>query len=117
MTMFVMPNTDGGLGFMADKIAEQPEFADRFDAIKELRDLQQTAEDVPRVAKYDGFVRVASFVGPLLNLAEVLNPDFLRQKTKFYKFLDEHKQYCTYDRRKHVGGDGLFWGWKPEGAK
>jgi hypothetical protein len=101
MSFFVMPNTDGGLGIVADAIERKPEFEERFQAIQELRNDSGTRDDIGRVSKRDGFVRVASFVGPVLDLAQVLDPDFMAGgKKNFYKFLDEHKSYCTYDRRK-----------------
>jgi hypothetical protein len=113
MSFFITPNAEPALDLIADKMVENPAFADRFDAIKELREDSYTADDVKRISRSDGFVRVASFVGPLLDLAQVLDPEFLAQggKKRFYKFLDQHKEYCTYDRRRaQVAGDGLFHG-------
>lgn len=102
MSWFVAPKTETALDLIAESFANDPDYADRFQAIKELRDDSETYADVTRVSRADGFVRVASFVGPLLNLAEVLDPEFLAAggKKRFYKFLDEHKEYCTYDRRR-----------------
>ena len=76
-------------------IARNPEFADRFDAIKELRALDDGSG-------YRGgeFRRVASLLGPIEDLLRAIEPDFLRDKKKFYRWLDAHPEYCTYDRRR-----------------
>lgn len=112
MSFFTAP-IEPALDLIATRMAKDPVFEDRFKAIKELREDSYTADDVKRISRANGFVRVASFVGPLLDLAQVLDPEFLAAggKKRFYKFLDEHKEYCTYDRRRAAPvGDGLFHG-------
>jgi len=75
-------------------MAVAPEYyGPRFDAIKELRD-----EDDGTLHKGMGFRRVASFVNvPLANaISTVLDPEFMKDKRKFYAWLRRNKEYCTY---------------------
>lgn len=67
----------------------------RFDAIAELR-----AQDDGSLHKGNGFRRVASLVNvPLVQaLATVLDGDWIKDKNKFYQWLDRHPEYCTYQR-------------------
>lgn len=76
-------------------VARNPEVADRFDAIKELRGM-----DDGSVHKGSDFRRVASLLGPVEDLLRAIEPEFLSDKKKFYAWLDAHPEYCTYDRRK-----------------
>ena len=78
-------------------IKAQPDYyGPRFQAIADLRKL-----DDGTLHKGSEFRRVASFVNiPLLNNGmRILDPDFMKDKKKFYEFLDRHLEYCTYDRR------------------
>ena len=75
----------------------QPDYyGPKLQAIADLRKL-----DDGTLHKGNGFRRVASFINiPLFNNAiRVLDPDFLKDKKKFYDFLDRNLEYCTYDRR------------------
>lgn len=69
-------------------------YRDRFDAIADLRKL-----DDGSLHQGNGFRRVASFVNiPLFKAANtVLDPEFLRDKKKFYSFLRRNREYATYD--------------------
>jgi len=70
-------------------------YGPRFDAIKDLR-----AQDDGTLHKGQGFRRVASFVNvPMMMAMKVTDPDFLKDKRKFYAFIDRHPEYCTYQRR------------------
>ena len=73
-------------------------YGPRFDAIKEIRDM-----DDGSMHKGNEFRRVASLVNiPLANMTSILDPEFMKNKKKFYAWLDkgENRAYCTYDRRK-----------------
>ena len=71
-------------------------YGPKFQAIADLRKL-----DDGTLHKGNEFRRVASFVNiPLFRGAvNLFNPDFMKDKKKFYEFLDRHLEYCTYDRR------------------
>ena len=70
-------------------------YAPRFEAIKELRDADDGTGH-----KGSEFRRVASFVNVPVMMAQKLNdPELLRDKKKFYAFLDRHPEYLTYQRR------------------
>jgi hypothetical protein len=97
MSFFVAPNEDAG-DLIAERMAEDPVFADRYEAIKELRAL-----DDGTLHKGNEFRRVASIQGPLLDLEILLDADFMQNKRKFYAWLDAHPQHCTYDRRTQRG--------------
>lgn len=70
-------------------------YGPRLQAIKELRDI-----DDGTLHKGNAFRRVASFVNiPIFKaVSTILDPDFMRDKRKFYAWLDRNKQYCTYQR-------------------
>jgi hypothetical protein len=75
-------------------------YGPRLDAIKDLRD-----SDDGTGYKGHEFRRVASFVNvPMLMAAKIIEPDFLKDKRKFYAFVDRHPEYITYQRRN--GGRG-----------
>lgn len=80
----------------AGLVARNPEVADRFDAIKELRGL-----DDGTLHRGSEFRRVASLMGPVEDLLRAIEPEFLRDKKKFYSWLDAHPENCTYDRRRN----------------
>lgn len=77
----------------AGLVARNPEMADRFDAIKELRAL-----DDGSLHRGNEFRRVANLVGPVEDLLRAIEPEFLRDKRKFYAWLDAHPEYVTYQR-------------------
>lgn len=74
-------------------------YGPRLDAIAELR-----KQDDGSLHRGNGFRRVASFVNiPLFNAATtLLEPDFMKDKKKFYAFLRRNKKFCTYDIRSHT---------------
>ena len=70
-------------------------------AVSDLR--QQNRETGSQGWMYDKQWRhVASIRGPVLQVAELLDPHFLNRNGKrdFYAWLDNHLEYCTYDRRR-----------------
>lgn len=91
-------------------VKSAPRLAERFEAIAELKAL-----DDGNIYKGQHFKRVASIVAPLMEVAEILDPDFLKNKRKFYKWLDDNSAYCTYDRRAALARTGTtFHGFTPE---
>lgn len=73
-------------------------YGPRFDAISELR-----AVDDGTLHKGQGFRRIASFVNiPLFKGVQLLDPEFMQDKKKFYAFLRRNKQYATYDIKSHA---------------
>lgn len=101
MSFFVAPS-DSALDLVTERMAQYPEFAPRYDAINELRvaDQQGLAISVDQASRANGFFRVASLQGTLESLAKLLDPEFMKDKRRFYAWLDKHKQHCTYDRRR-----------------
>ena len=70
-------------------------YGPRFEAIADLR-----SQDDGTGHKGQEFRRVASFTNvPLLMAAKMVEPDFLKDKKKFYGFIDRHPEYVTYQRR------------------
>ena len=70
-------------------------YRDRFQAIADLR-----KQDDGTAHKGAGFRRVASFVNvPMFMATRMTEPDFLKDKKRFYAFIDRHPEYCTYQRR------------------
>lgn len=97
--MFIEPMA--GLNLMTnadDFVSRHPEYGERFDAIQERRELYEAIQDT--TGRSPAFKSVASLCLPVERVLWVTNPDFLRDKTKFYAWLDANPQYCTYDRRK-----------------
>jgi len=81
-------------------MAVAPEYyGPRFQAIKELR-----GQDDGTLHQGQGFRRVASLVNvPLTNAySTVLDPEWMKDKSKFYAWLDRNPEYCTYDRRRNA---------------
>lgn len=80
--------------------ADPDYYRGRFEAIADLRH-----EDDGSLHRGSEFRRVASFVNvPLFLAIKMAKPDFFRDKREFYRFLDRHPEYLTYDRRN--GGRG-----------
>lgn len=94
MSFFITP-TETALDAVTDRMVQDPIYADRYAAIKELRSI-----DDGLLHRGNEFRRVASLQGPLKDLALVLNPDWLTNKPRFYEWLDKHPEHCTYDRRR-----------------
>lgn len=75
-------------------------YAPRFEEIKRMRD----ADDGTGYAGQE-FRRVASFVNvPMFLAAKLQDPEFLKDKKRFYAFVDKYPQYVAYQRRN--GGRG-----------
>src|SRR5690348_3270578 len=104
MSFFIAKNEtlmDAAFGDTDDFMDSHPDvYGPRFEAIAELRKI-----DDGTLYKGSEFRRVASFVNiPLFNaVTKLFEPDFMKDKKKFYAFLDRNKQYCTYDRRWRGG--------------
>lgn len=100
MPFFVEPNE--GLDHVTDNMARDERYADRYDAIKELREISQQGLSISPedAAKANGFFRVASLQGPIKDLAVLLDPEWMKNKKNFYRWLDKHPQHCAYDRRR-----------------
>lgn len=75
-------------------------YGPRFQAIAELR-----KADDGTLHKGNEFRRVASFVNiPMFNMTmRLFDPDFMKDKKRFYAFLDRNRAYLTYDRRWQGG--------------
>lgn len=70
-------------------------YGPRFEAIYELR-----KQDDGTLHRGAGFRRVASLVNvPLLAAMKVVDPEFMLNKERFYRWLNKHPQYKTYDKR------------------
>jgi hypothetical protein len=67
----------------------------KFEAIAEVR-----AIDDGTISKGAAFRRVASLVNvPLANaISTVLDHEWMKDKKKFYAWLDRNREYCTYQR-------------------
>jgi hypothetical protein len=92
---------DAAFGDVDDFMDKHPTiYGPRFEAIAELR-----KADDGTMHKGQEFRRVASFVNiPMFGaVTRLFEPDFMKDKNKFYAFLDRNKQYCTYDRRWQGG--------------
>jgi hypothetical protein len=102
MSFFVAPS-ESALDLMTNTMATRPEFADRYDAIQELREIDRTGLSLgaTEAARANGFFRVASLQAPLETIAHVLNPDWMKDPKQFYAWLDKHPKHCTYDRRRN----------------
>ena len=103
MSFFVAPSASA-LDAVTDRMREDPAFSDRYLALRELQDAsrQGLAPSVGEVARANGSFRVASLQGPLETLAQVLDPDWLREKNRFYRWLNKPPQHVTYDRRMNA---------------
>lgn len=97
MSFFIEKSTETALDLVTERMAEDPVYQDRYNAIAELRSI-----DNGQLHRGSEFRRVASLQGPLHNLAQVLDPDWMQNKKRFYAWLDAHSQHCTYDRRKNA---------------
>lgn len=106
MSFFIQPKVETALDVVTEKLDQNPRYDSMFAGLSDLRSV-----DDGSLYRGSEFKRVAHLQGPLLDLAMVLDPDFLQDKKKFYAFLDAHPEHCTYDRRKTKPvGDGLFHG-------
>lgn len=85
-----------------------PDMKDSLDAVADLR--TQYRQDGTQGWMYGkGWKHVASIKGPVLNVAELLDQEFLNRNGKkdFYAWLDSHPAYCAYDRRKRAKRNDL----------
>lgn len=78
-----------------------PGFETSMEAAADLRDYyRQTGTQGDLYNK--GFKHVATILGPVMAVAEILDQEFLNRNGKkdFYAWLDTHPQYLAYDRRR-----------------
>ena len=98
MSFFVGKNTTLAEDVMSAEtlMKSDPEYyGPRFEAIKELRDA-----DDGTLHRGNEFRRVASLVNvPMFMAAKLLDPEWMGDKNKFYKWLARNPQYKTYDSR------------------
>src|SRR5262245_49031959 len=81
-----------------DLVARHPEYAERFDAIKEGIPRQEAIKET--YGKNPPFKSVASLCLPVDRAYWLVNGSITSDKKKFYAWLDQNRQYCTYDRTK-----------------
>lgn len=73
-------------------------YNERFEAIADLR-----KADDGSLHRGSEFRRIASFVNiPLWAGMDLLDPDFMKDKKKFYAFLRRNRQYATFDISSHT---------------
>jgi hypothetical protein len=84
------------------------------DAVSDLR--EQNRQTGTQGSMFGGgWKHIASVCGPVLAVAELLDPEFLNgnNKRNLYNWLDTHPAYLTYDRRAAMAKKTM-WGWRPE---
>lgn len=87
-------------------------YRDRFDAIADLRKL-----DDGTLHRGQEFRRVASLVNvPMWAVMKLVDPAWMKDKKKFYAWLDRHPEYCTYQRRGGSRPSTTFIGGKAVGG-
>ena len=101
MSFYVAKNTTEADVVMDPKalVHLKPEvYRERFDAIADLRKI-----DDGSLHQGNGFRRIASFVNiPLWSGMTLLDPEFMKDKKKFYAFLRRNREYATYDITSHT---------------
>jgi hypothetical protein len=95
VSYFLEPAVD----LVAEAMAKDPVFEDRYQAIADMRELDRQVGGLYRGSEWK---RVANLQGPILDLAKVLDPEWLSDRRRFYAFLDAHPEVCMYDRRKNA---------------
>lgn len=103
MSLFVSPGEAINVLSDATNWSQRPGYAERFEAIKDLRGFYKDLEN----GKMPEFKSVASIIGPLETVIRLTDPGFLKDKRRFYAWLDQNKAYCTYDRRKQPQSKAL----------
>lgn len=98
---------DSILDTLADShelVRRLPHYEDRYKALEEIRDQH---DDLSKISNWgrlspgeERMRRVASIPIPVLELALVHQPDLLRDKKKFYAWMDRHPEHYTYKRIK-----------------
>lgn len=78
-------------------VRRNPQYAGFYESNQELRNIHQ--EQGTRI-KTPEWKHIASLQSPVLDVNMLLQQDFMRDKKKFYSWLDRNPQYCTYDRRR-----------------
>jgi len=79
------------------------------DHVEAVRDMRQMAKEISVLGKMNNsqgwtrgrnFQRVASIPSPILGAIKRIDPDFMTDKKKFFRWLDNHPEY---DLRGKVG--------------
>lgn len=110
MPFWVESPEETAINAVTEQMAKDAGFQDRYDAIGDLREAStQGLAITPReAARANGFFRVASLQGPLLDLQQVLDPNWLSNKKRFYSWLrGVGAKHCVYDRRRHFNNSDL----------
>lgn len=80
--------------------ADPDYYRPRFEAIKALREA-----DDGTLHRGNEFRRVASLVNvPMFNVVNLLDPEWMKDKRRFYRWLAKHPEYKTYEKK---GGSRL----------
>ena len=109
MSFWVKPS-ESLLDQLTERVEARPHFAPQLEALHEMR---QAQPDLIVPPGSNSWAHIASISVPLEHVARILEPNFFRDKRVLYRWLDKHPRWLTYDRRKHIAGDGLMWGWRP----
>lgn len=102
MEFWVADNTVLNRATDPDKLRDRvPGFSDSMDGVADLR-RQQQENGLQGWSLDKEWRHVASIHGPVLAVAELLDAEFLNRNGKrdFYRWLDTHTGYTTYDRRR-----------------
>jgi hypothetical protein len=94
---FVGKNSPADLLMDADSLmrADADYYGPRFEAIKELRAL-----DDGTLHRGNEFRRVASLVNvPMAQVVSLLDPEWMKDKKKFYGWLGRHPEFKTYESK------------------
>ena len=98
MAFFVAKNEEAHEFIMSPEtlMKAAPEYyGPRFDAIAELR-----KQDDGTLHRGQEFRRVASLVNvPMFMASKMIDPDWMKDKKRFYKWLARNPQYKSYDSR------------------
>lgn len=79
-------------------IAKDPGSETSLAAVHDLRQFYRETGQLEAMSK-NGWKHIASVRGPALKVAEILDPELLRNKKRVYAWLDAHPRFLTYDRR------------------
>jgi hypothetical protein len=77
-------------------VARDPTYAKRFQAIADMRNQHQEQGTVLKTPEWK---HVASIIGPVEDVRNLMNPRSILDKKAFYAWLKRNPQYCVYDCR------------------
>jgi hypothetical protein len=78
-------------------VARDPSYADLFAANAHMRNQHQEQGTVLKTPEWK---HVASIIGPVEDVRNLMNPRSILDKKAFYSWLDRNPEYCVYDRRR-----------------